>query len=388
MRIPVLLLMLILVVSLAVPGIAQNNQPSSTLVKVVSQRLEKTISVPSDLAPFQSVAIHAKVQSFVQSLEVDRGSWVKEGQLLGVLAAPELRAQRLEAEAKIQRIESQRAEAESKLAALQATLASTQSTYDRLKAASQTPGVVAGNDLDVAQRTVEAQRLTVEAQRSSVDAILKEKSVAEAAVGVVKELEQYLRVVAPFEGVITERNVHPGSLVGPSGVPIVRIEQVSKLRMIVPVPEAYVGSITRGARVSFKVAAFPDQVFQGTVMRPAHSLDVKTRSMLVELDVANPNRVLAPGMFAEAQWPVSRGKPSLFVPTSAVVRSSERQFVVRVRYGVAEWVDVRRGEVAGDLIEVFGDLREGDTVLRRGNDEIRPGTRISGGTGAASMQRE
>jgi RND family efflux transporter MFP subunit len=154
------------------------------------------------------------------------------------------------------------------------------------------------------------------------------------------------------------------------------------------VPEAYVGSITRGTRVRFKVAAFPDQDFQGTVTRPAHSLDVKTRSMLVELDVANPNRVLAPGMFAEAQWPVSRGKPSLFVPTSAVVRSSERQFVVRVRYGVAEWVDVRRGEVAGDLIEVFGDLREGDTVLRRGNDEIRPGTRISGGTGAASMQRE
>ncbi|MBI4471038.1 MAG: hypothetical protein HY646_00110 [Acidobacteria bacterium] len=82
-------------------------------------------------------------------------------------------------------------------------------------------------------------------------------------------------------------------------------------------------------------------------------------------------------MFAEVQWPVSRPQTSLFVPTSAVVRTSERQFVVRVRSGVAEWVDVRRGEVTGNLIEVFGDLREGDVVVRRGNDEIRPGTPIT-----------
>jgi hypothetical protein len=82
-------------------------------------------------------------------------------------------------------------------------------------------------------------------------------------------------------------------------------------------------------------------------------------------------------MFAEVQWPVSRAQASLFVPRTAVVRTSERQFVVRVRNGVAEWVDVRRGELNGDAIEVFGDLREGDTVIRRGNDEIRPGTKIA-----------
>jgi hypothetical protein len=99
--------------------------------------------------------------------------------------------------------------------------------------------------------------------------------------------------------------------------------------------------------------------------------------MLVELDVNNPKQTLAPGMFAEVQWPISRSQASLFVPRTAVVRTSERQFVVRVRNGVAEWVDVRRGEVNGDVIEVFGDLREGDVVVRRGNDEIRPGAKIS-----------
>lgn len=118
--------------------------------------------------------------------------------------------------------------------------------------------------------------------------------------------------------------------------------------------------------MGFRVSAFPDQTFQGVIARSAHSLDMKTRSMLVELDVANPRLTLAPGMFAEVQWPVSRAQTSLFVPTTALVRTSERQFVVRVRNGVAEWVDVRRGEVNGDVVEVFGDLREGDVVVRRG----------------------
>ena len=100
-------------------------------------------------------------------------------------------------------------------------------------------------------------------------------------------------------------------------------------------------------------------------------------STLVELDVTNPKQLLAPGMFAEVQWPVGRAASSLFVPRTAVVRTSERQFVVRVRNGVAEWVDVKRGEASGEVVEVFGDLREGDVVVRRGNDEIRPGTKIT-----------
>ena len=83
-------------------------------------------------------------------------------------------------------------------------------------------------------------------------------------------------------------------------------------------------------------------------------------------------------MFAEVQWPISRAQTSLFVPRTAVVRTSERQFV-RVRNGVAEWVDVRRGEPNGEVIELLGDLREGDEVVRRGNNEIRPGTKIASG---------
>jgi RND family efflux transporter MFP subunit len=343
---------------------AQNNgTPSSETTTVTSRQLEKSIAIPGDLTAYQAVNIHAKVASFVESISVDRGSWVKQGDLLAVLTAPELHAQHIEAEATLQSIRAQQLEAESK------TLAA-QSTFDRLKAAAATPGVVAMHDVEIAEKMLDAGRAQVDAMKSNVAA-------AEAAIRAVMELEAYLELRAPFDGVITERNVHPGSLVGPSGSPMLRIEQVSRLRLTVPVPEIYVGRITRGTRVNFRVSAFPDQTFQGVIARPAHSLDVKTRSMLVELDVNNPRLALASGMFAEVQWPISRSQASLFVPASAVVRTTERQFVVRVRNGVAEWVDVRRGEISGDLIEVFGELRAGDIVVRRGNDEIRPGTRIA-----------
>ena len=342
--------------------LGQGNASSMETVKVVAQTLEKTITIPGDLSPYQGVNLNARVSGFVESLAVDRGSWVKQGQRLVTILAPELRAQRAEAEAKVQGIRAQEAEAEAKTVAAQ-------STYDRLKAASATPGVVAGHDVEIAERGLEAARAHVNALKGGCAA-------AEAGVKAVQEMEAYLQLIAPFDGVITERNVHPGSLVGPSTGTVLRIEQVSRLRLTVPVPESYVGTITRGTRVAFRVNAFPDQTFQGIIARPAHTLDMKTRSMLVELDVSNPRQTLAPGMFAEVQWPVSRAHATLFVPRTAVVRTSERQFVVRVRNGVAEWVDVRRGESNGDVIEVFGDLRAGDDVVRRGNDEIRPGTKI------------
>ena len=337
------------------------------LAKVESRPLEITIRLPGDLLPYQSVAIYSKIAGFVETIVVDRGSIVEKDELLATITAPELLAQRSEAESKVQTVESQRIEA-------QARLVAAESTYQRLKAASETPGVVAGNDLEIAAKNVEAERAKVQSFENSVKS-------AQASVRAYDQLVHYLRLAAPFDGVVTERNAHPGALVGPSAgantPPLVRMEQVSQLRLVVPVPEAHVGSLPMGQRVNFTVAAFPDERFQGVVRRAARSLDLKSRTMLVELDVANAGRRLAPGMYAEVSWPVRRPQMSLFVPASAVVTTTERRFVVRVRNGVTEWVDVRRGTQTADMVEVFGDLRPGDLVVRRGTDELRPGTPIT-----------
>jgi len=334
-------------------------------VPVISRPLDRTVLLPGEFVPYLSVPIHAKVAGFVEKVEVDRGSIVTEGQLLATMVAPELNAQRAEAEAKVRAVEAQRVEAEARVVAAE-------STYQRLKAASATPGVIAGNELIQAEKQLDAERAKVRAAESSIQA-------AQSAVKAIEDIQAYLRVTAPFAGVITTRNVHPGALVG-TGVDseaMFQLETINRLRLVVPVPEVEVGGIPRGARVSFTVPAYPTETFNGTVSRLARSVDAKTRSMPVELDVANPNGRLAAGMYPLVKWPVHGNQKVLMVPVTSVVTTTERVFVIRVKDGAAEWVDVKRGPTHGDLAEVVGPLAEKDLVLRRGTDEIRQGTRIN-----------
>ena len=353
--------------------------PTVEVAKVTSKKLSIATRLPGELQAYEAVAVFPKVTAYVDSISVDRGSRVKAGQLMARLVAPEVAAQRAEAQSKLQAAEAQRAEAEAKLA-------SNQSTYERLKSASATPGVVAGNDLEIAQKGAEADRARLQALRESAEA-------AKSALKSVIEIEGYLQVRAPLDGIVTERNVHPGSLVGPAtsssgaGMPMLRVEKTARLRLVVSVPEKYATGINVGSKVEFSVPAFPSQKFAGTIARVAHSVDVKTRTMPVELDVNNSDGRLSSGMFPEVLWPVRRTEPTLFVPTSAVARTTEATFVVRIRNGNSEWVNVSTGEVDGKLTEVFGDVHEGDEVAVRGTDELRPGTRVNAQVAAAEQQR-
>jgi len=335
------------------------------VVRVTSRSVERQVKLPGEFRPYLAVPIYAKVAGFVKRVDVDRGSTVRQGQLLATLEAPEMQAQIVEAESKAQAIELQRAEAVAKLAGAQ-------STYDRLKAASATPGVVAENDVVVAQKTVEAAQALVRSYEDSMKA-------ARAQAQAVRDLGQYLQIKAPFDGIITERNVHPGALVGPGSgsTPLLRLHQITRLRLVVAVPEALVGAIVKGARVPYTVPAYPGETFYGVVNLIAHDLDEKTRTMPVELDVRNADLRLGAGMYPEVQWPVRRRQPSLLVPPTSIVTTTERMFVIRVSNGVAQWVNVSRGARVGDLIEVFGALKDGDTIVRRGTDEIREGTKVN-----------
>jgi membrane fusion protein (multidrug efflux system) len=341
--------------------------PTIEVVKVVEQPLNVTLSLPGELTPFETVALYARVNGFVKSIRVDRGSTVKAGEAIAVIDAPELGAQKAEAQSKLQSAEAQ-------LAAVRSKAEATASTYDKLKAASATPGVVAGNDVVVAQKAVEADRGQIAAAEQNVEA-------ARQALGFVSDMEGYLRITAPFAGVVTERNVHPGALVGPTGgpgaaAPIVRIVASHRLRLVIPVPEAYTAGVTAGTPLTFSVAAYPGQTFTGTVSRISQSVDVSTRTMAVELDVNNAAGRLAPGTFCQVAWPVRRTAPSLLVPAGSLASTTGRTFVIRVRGSRTEWVDVKTGLAAGALTEVFGDLRPGEDIALRGTDEIKAGTTV------------
>ncbi len=315
-----------------------NAPPTLAVVAVQAQRLATTVRLLGELIAYEQVAVYPRVQGFVDDILVDRGSKVRRGQLLARLSAPELRARRLEANSKVE---------------------ADRSSFERLRAAADTPGTVARHDLELAEAALKAGQAHAQS---------------------LTTLEEYLLLRAPFDGIVTERNVHPGALVGPpagtDAVPLLRIEQIARLRLTVAVPEAEAGSVAEGVACEFTVRAFPAQRFRAEVRRISHAVSERTRTMAVELDYDNSLERLAPGMFCEVFWPVRRDAPSLFVPATAVARTTEHTYVDRVRDGIIEQVNVEPGIAVEEKMEIFGALQPGDLVLRRGSEELRNGSHI------------
>jgi RND family efflux transporter MFP subunit len=337
------------------------------VARVIEQPLDVELSLPGELTAFQSVAVYPRVAGFVKAVHVDRGSRVRAGDVLVTLEAPEVIAQRAEAQSKLQGAEAQ-------LSVARAKAESDRGTYEKLKAASATPGVVAGNDVLIAEKAAEVSQSQIVLAQQSIEA-------ARQSLNALRDMEGYLRLTAPFDGVITERNVHPGALVGPSGAstsaaPLLRLVQNQRLRLVVPVPEAYTSQMKPGASIPFAVSAYPGETFSGTVARIAQAVDVTTRTMAVELDVNNSNGRLAPGTFCQVRWPIHRSSPSLFVPATSVATTTDRTFVIRIRDRKTEWVDVKTGLTSGPQVEVFGELHAGDDIVGRATDELRPGTEV------------
>lgn len=361
---PVLALVGLAFCSLALTG-CERGQPQQTaaqkpstqpqaveVVPVKSAVMSATLALPGQLLPYESVDLFPRVAAFVQDISVDRGSEVKEGQLLVRLNAPELTAQR--------------EQVAGVLRAAEAKAAADRATYDRLANAAKTPGVVAENDVNIARQASAADDAQVASARESL------KNVAQQ--------EAYLQIRAPFDGVVTARNLHPGALVGPASSagaqPILQMANVKRLRLVIPVPVADIQGVKPGQAATFTVASLPGRKLQAPIARIARALDARTRTMAVELDVPNADGTLTSGEFATVQWPVKRTYPTLQAPQTAVTNDQQRQFVVRVQNGVTQWVDVATGIANDGKVEVFGQLKPGDMVIRRGSDAFQPGTKV------------
>src|SRR5258705_11529679 len=229
--------------------------PTVTAVHVVSKEVERQLRLPGELHAYQVVALYPKVEGFVEEVNVDRGSVVRRGQLLIRMSAPELSSRTGEAEARRRAAEQQQLEEEARVrsareqrAEAAAKLAADTGTYRRLKGASDTPGVVAENDVDIARENVEAGRARIrlleeneKAAQAVVHSQVENKKATRSAAISARDIESYLRIIAPFDGIVTERNVDRGSLAGPSGGPasrpMLRVQEISRLRLSVPMPE-------------------------------------------------------------------------------------------------------------------------------------------------------
>ena len=320
--------------------------------EVAEAEIGSVVHLPAVLRPYEMVDIYPKINGFIKEIPVDRGSRVRTGQLLLRLEAPEIEQQYMAAKAKY-------------LQAYSLSLAS-KDDYDRLMVANKMPGTVSAHDLELAKAKMIADSATSQAEMANYKAL-----------GATRD---YLTVTAPFDGVITERNVHPGALVGPNlktdDKPMLILQQESKLRLVIDVPEVYSNQLTEHTLVSFRVSTLPGKVFRGAISRAAGSLNMKYRSEAIEVDVKNDNGLLKPGMYAEVNLPVQRNTHSMVVPAAAVVVSQERKYIITVDGDKAHWVDVVTGNSRNDSTEVFGVMSPHARIIVNANDEIRDGTSV------------
>jgi membrane fusion protein (multidrug efflux system) len=328
----------------------KSNEPVLILKK---EKLSTSLQMPGELIAFQQVDLYAKVNSFVKQLRADVGTEVKAGQLLASLEAPE--------------INSQLSGAESRLKSLESIYMGSKASYDRLLETSKTPGTVSPNELDLAHAKEQSDLSNLEA--------------AKAAYREVGDNRNYLEIRAPFEGVITAKNVSEGAYVGPSGkgseLPLFTLQEQKKLRLVVSVPEAYTAYLRNKNQIHFTVNSLPAETFTASIQRMAGALDYKLRSQRIEMDVINNDKKLLPGMVAEINISLPGQDSSFLVPETAIIHSAEGIFVIRSEKGKASWIAVKTGRSQNEKTELYGPLNTGDRIIIHASEEIRNGSDLN-----------
>jgi len=358
--------------------------PVAAVVRVGHGTLGTPLTLAGGFKPFQEVDLHAKVAGYIKTMYVDVGSHVKQGQTLAVLEVPELAAELSGADAAVRRAKEEIRRAQGDVQRAKSAHEATHAMAERLTQASDSrAGLVAQQEVDDAR----AKDLEGEAQVSSAQAAL---SAAEQALDVAvatqqqyKALSDYTRITAPFAGVITVRYADTGSLIAAGtssstqSAPVVRIAQISVLRLVLPIPESIAGQIRPGDPVKVHIQAL-NQDSLGKVSRFADALDPQTRTMETEIDFQNPDGKLLPGMYVEAKIGVAAKTDVLTVPLEAVeTNGSEGTVLVVSTQNTLEERKVQLGLQGSTHIEVLSGLSDGERVVIGSRNEFRAGMKVT-----------
>ncbi|MBB1150305.1 MULTISPECIES: efflux RND transporter periplasmic adaptor subunit [unclassified Myroides] len=304
-----------------------------------------SITLPGEINPYEQVALHAKVSGFIKQLYVDRGDYVRKGQLLALLEAPEMN-QRALSDRSIQ----DKAYSDYLLA---------KQVYDRLVEASKTTGAVAQIELDRAQSSMNSAKSAFES--------------AKASTAQANQLQDYLRIVAPFDGIITQRNLSTGSLVGnAANQPIFEMAQNDKLRLTLSIPEKHAGSIPEAATATFSISSYPGEVFTAKLSRSSGVLNSKDRSLTLEFDIDNKDRKLQGGDYAQVKLNLQRKQPTLWVATKSILNTQSGNFVITKKTGdELARIPVELGVQMDSITEVFGSLQASDLVINKPSEDMK-----------------
>lgn len=355
----------------------------AAVAKVQRGPIDNTLTIAGEFKPFQDVEVHAKVAGYIKKIYVDVGDHVKQGQTLAVLEVPELAAQLAGADAQVRRSKEEIRRAQGDVQRAESAHSAAHAMYSRLKQASeQQKGLVAQQEVDDAQ----AKDLETEAQVSSAQAALsgaeQQLEMADANQKQFGALSDYTRIVAPFTGVVTMRYADTGSLVAAGtssstqAIPVVRIAEISKLRLVLPIPESIAAQIHLGDPVKVKVQALNSDI-TGTVSRFADALDMQTRTMETEIDFDNRSGKLISGMYTETQLVLAEKPNALSLPLEAVAQNGNDATVLLVTpNSTIELRKVSLGIQGKSRVEVVSGLQEGDRVVIGNRSQYHEGEKV------------
>jgi RND family efflux transporter MFP subunit len=342
----------------------QNFVPNVRVATVKPNDGTLLVSLPATTAAFSTANIFARASGYIDKRDVDIGDRVKEGQLLVEIVAPEL--------------DHQITQAQSTLAQLQSALQQAQANRDLAQVTwNRDAPLVKQGWVTQQQGSVDVQNL--KAQQAAVAVAESNARAQQAQVDVLTQQKAYQRVVAPFDGVITQRNIDVGSLVQADAVNstfMFTIMQSNVIRTQVFVPQDQAFGLTPGVRADVHVPEIPGRTFAGTVTRIADALQPGTRTLLTEVDIPNPDGALVPGMYTTIDLHIPRKTPSLVVPADAVIFNSSGLQVAVVKDGK---VQIRKISVARDFgteVEVRDGVAEGDQVVLNPPVELADGGKV------------
>jgi len=376
---------LAIVVTLASCSGSKSNQvqasgPAITVgvTKVVKKSLGRQITLSSELVPFQEIDVYAKESGYVKKLMVDYGTRVTAGEVMAILEIPELEAQLQEDQAEIKNALNEVTRAQHELARYQAQYKALHLQYTRLNSVFESqPGIVAQQEVDDAQGKDLAASSQVDAGQAALEAAQSKLSVARAKMVRDQSLFDYSKITAPFPGVVTERYANLGTLVqagtNSQAAPIVKLSEDDLFRLVIPVPESYVRYIHVGDPVDVRVPSL-NKTFPGKVAR--FSVDVKesTRTMHTEVDVKNRDRVLMPGLYADADVSLEHRDDIPAIPLQSVNHEGSKTTVFVVgKNNEIEDRPITLGMQTANDAEVVAGLKEGEEVVVSDRSGVKPG---------------
>lgn len=362
---------------------ASSADPPAAVARVERRTIADTLKISGEFKPFQDVDVHAKVAGYIKTIFVDVGTHVKQGQTLAILEAPELTAQLAGADAAVRRANEEIGRALGDLERARSSHAAAHVAYKRLSDAAKTrEGLVAQQELDDTQAKDLESEAQVSSAKASLSAAQQALEVAQANKKQVQALSDYTRITAPFAGVVTTRYADTGALVAAGtssstqATPVVRLAQVSVLRLVLPVPESVAAQIHLQDPVKVHVQALKQDI-QGRVSRFADALDLQTRTMETEIDCENRDGRLMPGMYTESEISLDQAANALTLPLEAVVRNGDDATVLKVNAkNVIEEHHIKLGLEDNSRVEVLSGLSEGDRVIIGNRSVFRSGQRV------------